>query len=179
METLSKFYYHKAKIAAWAVFFSIASLLLVAFGIFCFMRWDLGFMFTDWKGYVMLGVYGFITLSIIYDMVDYILKLGKAYSSIPAFGVGSHRFVIYDRHGLETSIPFDDCERVRFKSEFKFRGAPPALKLIIVCRDKAKQSGKKRIEIPLDELNQNQSHIERQLKEAFSRLPITVFSHAD
>ncbi|MBQ9218969.1 MAG: hypothetical protein IJ160_12490 [Muribaculaceae bacterium] len=168
METLSKFYYHKAKIAAWAVFFSIASLLLVAFGIFCFVRWDLGFMFTDWKGYMMLGVYGFITLSIIYDMVDYILKLGKAYSGIPAFGVGSLRFVIYDRHGMETSIPFDDCERVRFKSEFKFRGAPPALKLIIVYRDKARQSDKTRIEIPLDELNQSQSLIERQLKEAFS-----------
>ena len=65
METLSKFYYHKAKIAAWAVFFSIASLLLVAFGVFCFVHWDLGFMFTDWKGYMMLGVYGFITLSLI------------------------------------------------------------------------------------------------------------------
>ena len=168
METLSKFYYHKAKIAAWAVLFSIASLLLVAFGVFCFVHWDLSFMFTDWKGYMILGVYGFFTLSFIYDAVDSSLKLGKAYSGIPAIGVDSYRFVIYDRHGLETSIPFEDCERVRFKSEFKFRGAPPTIKLIIVYRDKAKQSSKTRIEIPLDELNQSQSQIERQLKEAYN-----------
>ena len=168
METVSKFYYRKAKAAAWTVFFSIASLLLVAFGVFCFVHWDLGFMFTEWKGYVILGVYGFITLSIIYDMVDSIVKLGKAYSGIPAFGVGAHRFVTYDRHGLETSIPFEDCERVRIKSEFKYRGAPPALKLIIVYRDKANPSaGKTRVEIPLDELDQAQQLIADQLMEMY------------
>lgn len=67
--------------------------------VFCFTRWDLGFMFSDWKGYLMIGVYGIITLSIIYATFDSFLKLGKANHGIPAFSIAADRFIVYDKHG--------------------------------------------------------------------------------
>lgn len=167
METLSKYYYRKGKIIIKVVAYSIMSVLLVAFGVFCFTRWDLSFMFTDWKGYMMLGVYGLFTLGIIYSTVDAFVKMSKANRAIPAFGVGPDRFIVYDKHGLETSILFEDCERVRFKTEHKYRGAPPTLKLIIVYHDKVDSSSKIRIEIPLDELDQTERQIDRQLKKVY------------
>ena len=167
METLAKYYYRKGKMTAKVVCYSIASIFLVALGVFCFTHWDLSFMFTDWKGYLMIGVYGLFTLGIIYSTVDAFMKLGKANRGIPAFGVGPDRFIIYDTNGLETSILFEDCERVRFKSEFKYRGAPPALKFIIVYHDKTDPLSNTRVEIPLDELDQTQHEIDRQLKKVY------------
>ena len=167
METISTYYYRKGKIGIQTVAYCIASVLLVALGIFCFSHWDLGFLFSDWKGYLMIGGYGIITLSIIYATFDSFLKLGKANHGIPAFSVADDRFIVYDKHGLETSILFEDCEKVRFKKEIKYRGAQPTLKLIIVYRDKTDLSGNTRIEIPLDELDHTQRQIDRQLKKVY------------
>ena len=167
METISTYYYRKGKIGIQTVAYCIASVLLVALGIFCFSHWDLGFLFSDWKGYLMIGGYGIITLSIIYATFDSFLKLGKANHGIPAFSVADDRFIVYDKHGLETAILFEDCEKVRFKKEIKYRGAQPTLKLIIVYRDKTDLSGNRRIEIPLDELDHTQRQIDRQLKKVY------------
>ena len=169
MEIISTYYYRKGKIGAQTIAYSIGSVLLVALGVFCFTRWNLDFLFTDWKGYVILGVYGIFTLAILYATFDSLLKLGKANHGIPAFSVGPDRFIVYDKHGLATSILFEDCEQVRFKTEIKYRGAQPTLKLIIHYRDKTDLSdtGNTRIEIPLDELDHTQRQIDRQLKKVY------------
>ena len=147
--------------------YTVVSVLLVAFGVFCFEHWDLSFMFTDWKGYVMLGVYGLVTLGMILSAVDAFRKMTKANRGIPAFGIGPDRFVVFDKDGLSTTIPFEDCERVRFKSEFTYRGAPPSLTLIIVYHDKADPQTSERVEIPFNELDRPQREIDRQLKKVY------------
>ena len=167
MEIISTYYYRKGKVGIQTVAYCIASVLLVALGVFCITRWDLSFLFTDWKGYVLLGAYGIITLSILYATFDSFLKLGKANHGIPAFSVCPDRFVVYDKHGLATSILFEDCKQVRFKKEIKYRGAQPTLKLIILYDDKTDLSGNTRIEIPLDELDHTQRQIDRQLKKVY------------
>ena len=58
MEIISTYYYRKGKVGIQTVAYCIASVLLVALGVFCITRWDLSFLFTDWKGYVMLGMNG-------------------------------------------------------------------------------------------------------------------------
>ena len=168
-QLLHEYYYRKGKVVAKAVAYTIVSALLVALGVFCFKRWDLSFMFTDWKGYMMLGVYGLVTLGMILSAVDAFRKTAKANRGIPAFGVGPDRFVVYDKDGLSTTILFEDCERVRFKSEFRYRGAPPSLTLIIVYHDKSDPQTSERVEIPLNELDCSLREIDRQLKKVYQK----------
>ena len=168
METLlHQYFYHKGKITAKAVIYSIVSALAVAFGVFCYVRWEMDFLFTDWKGYVILIVYGVLTLGMILSAVEAFKKLGKANRGIPAFGVGPDCFVLYDSAGLATAIPFERCERVRFKSEYRYRGAAPRLTLIITHHDQAAPDASTCAEIPLYELDRPQREIDRQLKKVY------------
>lgn len=170
MEKLQhQYHYSKRAVIAKALFNSVLAAALLALGVFCFVHWDLGFMFTDWKGYLMLGVYGLLTLGLILSVWEGFQKIVKAGRGIPAFGVGADRFEIYDRTGLPTIIAFEDCERVRFKREIHFRGAPATLTLIIVYRDAADPQTTKRIEIPLNELDRSQRDIDRELKKIYHR----------
>ena len=169
MQTLSKYHYRKLKVTVKAVAYSLATVSLVGLGVFCFTRWDLSFMFTHWKGYVMLGMYSVITFIIIYATAEACMKLYKAYNGIPALGVGSDRFVLYDRHGLERSITFDDCHKVRIKKEFRYRMSTLTFKLIITYCDKSDPSlGKTRVEISLDELDQPQDIIAHRLMSVYN-----------
>ena len=168
METqLNEYYYNKGKVTAKAVTYTVVSVLLVAFGVFCFVHWELGFMFSDWKGWVMIGVYGLVTLGCILSAAEDFKKVVKAGRGIPAFGAGPDCFVVYDKHGLATKIPFDDCERVRFKLEHWLHASIHILTLIVVYHDNAVPPGTKRIEIPLNELDTPQREIDRRLKKIY------------
>ena len=163
-----QYYYHKGKVIAKAVAYSFLSAVLVALGVFCFVHWELGFLFSDWKGYLMLGVYGLITLGSILSTIELFRKSSMASRGIPAFGVGADCFVVYDRAGLSTAIAFEDCERVRFKRETHYRGSLHTLTLIIVYHDKADAQGTKRVEINLSELDRPQRVVDRELKKVYN-----------
>lgn len=169
MEILHQYHYHKGKIIAKAVFNTLLSLLLVGFAVFSFVHWELTFMFEDWKGYVILVLYGLITLGMILSAFQSFQKLSKAYSSIPAFAVGADGFVTYDIHGLPTTIPFDNCERVRFKTNIKYRGAPPTLTLIVKYYTKYDQDTTQRFEVDLSELDRPQNEIDHQLHSIYKK----------
>ena len=168
MKPLSdQFFYNKGKVIAKLVVNTIVSVLLVTLGVYCFNRWELGFLFHDWKGYVILGVYGLFTLGMILSAVESFRKSSKANSGIPAFGVGPECFVVYDKRGLATEIPFEDCERVRFKLDYWLHGSIHILTLIIVYRNNDPSPGTERVEILLNELDRPADEIERCLKKIY------------
>ena len=169
MEILHQYHYHKGKIIAKAVFNTLLSLLLVGFAVFSFVHWELSFMFEEWKGYVILGVYGLFTLGMILSAFQSFQKVSKAYSSIPAFAVGADGFVTYDIHGLPTTIPFDNCEHVRFKTNYWFRGMPPTLTLIVKYHTKYDQDATLRLEVDLSELDRPQKEIDKQLHHIYKK----------
>ena len=53
MPIIHQYYYRKGKATAKAIIYIIVSVLLVALAVFCYIRWDLWFMFTEWRGYVI------------------------------------------------------------------------------------------------------------------------------
>ena len=168
METqLNEYYYNKAKVTAKAITYSVVSALLVALGVFCFVHWELEFMFHDWRGWVMIGVYAMFTLGCILSVVENFRKVAKASRGIPAFGVGADCFIVYDKHGLATRVPFERCERVRFKLEHWLHASIHILTLIVVYHNDAVPPGTKRFEIPLNELDRPQREIDRQLKKIY------------
>ena len=168
MELLHQYYFHKGKITAKAIAYAFLSVLFVGIGVFCFVHWDLSFMFTDWKGYMMIAVYGLITLGTILSTIDLFRKISKAYRGIPALAVGADFFVLYDRHGLATTIPFEDCERVRFKKTYKHR-AFSTLKLIILYHSKAEPMNTNNVEFELSELDRPQREIDKQLNNVYKK----------
>lgn len=169
MEILHSYYYHKGKAIAKALFNTILSLLLVGFAVFCFVHWELTFMFEDWKGYLILGIYGLITLGVILSAVQSFQQVARARRGIPAFAVGADGFVTYDSHGLTTTIPFAHCERVRFKSSIKYRGAPPTLTLIVKYHTKDNLDTTQRFEVDLSELDRPQNEIDHQLHNIYKK----------
>ena len=168
METqLNEYFYNKAKVTAKAITYTAVSALLVALGVFCFVHWELEFMFHDWKGWVMIGVYALFTLGCILSVVENFRKVVKANRGIPAFGAGPDCFVIYDKHGLATRVPFERCERVRFKLEHWLHASIHILTLIVVYHNDAVPSVTERFEIPLNELDRPQRDVDRQLKKIY------------
>lgn len=167
MEILHRYYYHKGKVIAKAVAYTLLSVLLVSFGVYSYVHWELSFLFSDWKGYVIMGVYGLITLGTILSTIDLFRKVGKACRAIPAFAVGADGFVTYDQAGLETSIPFEDCERVRFKRTIRYRGALPMLTLIIHYHTKAEPDATSSVEFDLSEFDQPQKEVDKQLNKVY------------
>ncbi len=164
---LNEYYYNKGKVTAKAVIYAVVSTLMVALGLFCFLHWDLWFMFHDWKGWVMMGVYGLLTLGFILSATENCRKTAKANRGIPAFGVAADCFIVYDKNGLATKIPFKDCVRVRFKLEHWLRASIHILTLVIVYRNHATPPDTEQIEIPLNELDKPQREIDRKLKKIY------------
>ena len=124
-------------------------------------------MFSDWHGYVILGVYGLMTLAVILSAVESFRKVAKARQDIPAFAVGADGFVFYDTDGLATTIPFADCEQVRFKTTLQFR--MPTLKLIVKYHEKKDPESTLRFEVRLNELNRPVNEIDKQLKKVYQK----------
>ena len=167
MEILHRYYYRQGMAAAKAVVYAILSVVFVAFGVYSFIHWELSFMFHDWHGYVILIVYGLVTLGVILSAVESFRKAVKARQDIPAFAVGADFFVFYDNDGLPTTIPFADCEQVRFKTTLQFR--VPTLRLIVKYHEKNDPDNTLRFEVGLSELNRPIKEIDKQLKKVYQK----------
>ena len=167
MEILHQYYYRKGLATTKAVAYVILSVALVALGVFCFAHWDLSFLFDDWHGYVIIIVYGLITLGTILSTVENFRRTAKARHGIPAFAVGADFFVFYDNDGLATTIPFADCEQVRFKTVLEFR--IPTLKFIVKYHEKKDPESTLRFEVSLSELNCSVKEIDKQLKKVYQK----------
>lgn len=164
MQTTHQYYYHKGKAVAKAVVYTILSVLLVAFAIFSYFHWELSFMFSEWQGYVIIVPYFLITLGIILSVFENYRKASMSGRGIPAFAVGDDNFVVYDK-GLANVIPFEDCDKVRFKRTYsRIRGTQ--LFLIIKYHDKLQTSST--FEVDLSELDRPQSEIDKQMKKIYN-----------
>ena len=169
MQTTQQYYYRQGKATTKAVIYTILSVLLVAFAVFSFVHWELSFMFSDWKGWLIIGIYALITLGTILSTVINYRKIAKANQNVPALAVATDRFIIYDSAGLPTMIPYEDCEQVKVKSVFRYRGAPPTLKLDIKYHVKTNPDNALTVEIDLSELDRPQNEVDKQLKKAYKK----------
>ena len=167
MEILHQYYYRRGLAATKAVFFTILSVLFVAFGVYSFIQWDLSFMFHDWHGYVILIVYGIMTLAVILSSIESFRKAAKTRNDIPAFAVGADFFVFYGADGSATTVPFADCEQVRFKTVLRYR--IPTLKLIVKYHEQKDPETTLRYEVGLSELNRPVNEIDKQLKSVYKK----------
>ena len=164
MQTTHQYYYHKGKAVAKAVVYTILSVLLVAFAIFSYFHWELSFMLSQWQGYVIIVPYFLITLGIILSVFENYKKAGMSGRGIPAFAVGDDNFVVYDK-GLAHVIPFEQCDKVKFKSSYS-RISGTQLTLIIKYHDSMENTSTFRV--ALSELDRPQSEIEKQLKKIYN-----------
>ncbi len=167
MEILHQYYYRQGLAATKAVFYTILSVVLVAFGVYSFIHWELSFMFHDWHGYVILIVYGLTALAMVLSAIESFRKAAKTGHGIPAFAVGADCFVFYDKDGLATTIPFADCEQVRFKTTLQFR--VPTLRLIVKYHERTDPENTLRFEVGLSELNRPVKEIDKQLKSVYKK----------
>lgn len=164
IQTTHQYYYHKGKAVAKAIIYTILSVLLVAFAVFSYFHWELSFMFSEWQGYVIIIPYFLITLGIILSVFENFKKASMTSRCIPAFAVGDDNFVIYDK-GLANVIPFEDCDKVRFKRTYsRIRGTQ--LFLIIKYHDKMETPSS--FEVDLSELDRPQSETDKQLKKIYN-----------
>lgn len=165
MQITYQYYYRKGKATVKTVVYIILSVLLVAFAAFSYVHWELSFMLTDWHGYVLIIPYFLITLGIILSVFENFKKASKTNRGIPAFAVGEDCFVLYDNAGMANMIPFEDCDKVRFKRTYsRIRGTQ--LYLIIKYHDKMDNPSS--FEVELGELDRPQSEIDKQLKKIYN-----------
>ena len=167
MEILHQYYYRQGVAVTKAVFYTILSVIFVALGVYSFIHWDLSFMFHDWHGYVILIVYGMMTLAVILSAIESFRKTAKTRHDIPAFAVGADFFVFYDNDGMATTIHFADCEQVRFKTTLQFR--VPMLKLIVKYHERKDPENTLRFEVVLGELDRPVNEIDKQLKSVYRK----------
>ena len=165
MQIIHQYYYRQGKATTKAVIYTILSVLLVAFAVFSFVHWELSFMFTDWHGYVLIIPSFLITLGIILSVFENFKKASKTNRGIPAFAVGEDSFVFYDNTGMANVIPFEDCDKVRFKRTYsRIRGT----QLYLIIRHHDKMDVPSTFEVDLSELDQPQSVIDKQLKKIYN-----------
>ena len=174
MEILHQYFYRKWKVVMKAVVYSLLSVIFVAFGAFAYIHWEMAFLFTDWHGYVILIVYGLFTIAMILSAVEAFRKLAKLNRGIPAFAVGPDRFIVYDSNGLANPILFEDCDRVRFKRQYHFRGSVITLTLVISYHSKNDSIANENVEIKLSELDQPQDTIDKQLNKIYRQFKKTA-----
>lgn len=168
MQYTHQYYYHRGKLVTRTVLHILLVVVLVALAVFCFMRWDLSFMFTEWQGYVILVPYFLITLGVILTIFNNFRKLSMTARGIPALAVDDEHFVFMDKSGLATVVHFEDCDRVRFKSTYS-RICGKQLKLSIKYHSKADPLVTTSVELDLTELDQSQFTIEKQLKKVYHK----------
>ena len=167
MEILHQYYYRRGLAATKAVFFTILSVAFVAFGVYSFIHWELSFMFHDWHGYVILIVYGLMTLAVILSAIESFRKAAKTRHDIPAFAVGADFFVFYGNDGSATKVPFADYEQVRFKTVLRYR--IPTLKFIVKYHEQKDPENTLRYEVGLSELDRPVNEIDKQLKKVYQK----------
>lgn len=167
MEIIHQYYYRKWKVVTEAVINTILSVLLVAIAVFSFIHWELNFLFSEWKGYVIMVFYLLITLGIILSAFAAFKKISKVNRGIPAFAVGEGHFVLFDNDGIANTILFEDCDNVRFKRSYR-RHRGVRLTLIIKYHNKIDPLNTSRVEINLNELDHPQKEIDKQLKKIYN-----------
>ena len=106
MQSVYQYFYHQGKVGGKLLLYITISGILIGLGVFCFTRWDLTFMFTEWRGYVLLVPYFLITLGNVLSIFIAIGKIRKTIKQIPALAVGNDQFFIFDNNGLRSSYPF-------------------------------------------------------------------------
>ena len=165
MPIIHQYYYRKGKAAIKAVIFTVLSVLLVAFAIYSYFHWEMSFLFSEWQGWVIVGVYSLMTLGMILSAFENFKKKKKSNLGVPAFAVGDEHFVFYDNTGMANVVPFADCESVRFKRTYS-RYTGTRLILVIKYHDKMETSST--FEVDLSELDRPQSEIDKQLKKIYN-----------
>lgn len=153
--------------ASKAMIYTILSVVLVAFAVYGVIHWELSFLFSDWHGYVILIVFGVMTLAMILSAVESFRKATKARRGIPAFAVGADCIIFYDKDGLATTIPFADCEQVRFKTTLQF--SVPTLRLIVKYHERKDPENTLCFEVGFSELDRPPKEIDRQLKNVYRK----------
>ena len=68
---------------------------------------------------------------------------------------------------MATTIPFADCEQVRFKTTLQFR--VPMLKLIVKYHERKDPENTLRFEVVLGELDRPVNEIDKQLKSVYRK----------
>lgn len=169
MELFHQYYYSKGKVVTKAVLYTLLSAVLVGIAVIMHVQVGLSYLFTEWQGWVIAIVYSLITLGVILSAVENYGKAGMAFRGVPAFGVGADHFVVFNARGLATKIPFEDCEQVRFKTTYHYRGLPATLTLIIHYRDKFATEENSKVEIKLAELDRPQHEIDKQLNKVYKQ----------
>ncbi len=169
MQSVYQYFYHQGKVGGKLLLYITISGILIGLGVFCFTRWDLTFMFTEWRGYVLLVPYFLITLGNVLSIFIAIGKIRKTIKQIPALAVGNDHFIVFDNNGLSTEIPFEDCDKVKFKSNYYFRGGLITHTLIVKYHTKADPDSKASFEVNLSELNLPQHKVEKELKTVFNQ----------
>lgn len=177
MEILHQYYYRQGLAATKAVIYTILSVVLVAFAVYSFIHWELSFMFHDWHGYVILSVYGLMTLAVILSAIESFRKVAKTRHCVPAFAVGADFFVIYGNDGSATTIPFADCEQVRFKTVLRFR--IPTLNLIVKYHEKTDPENTLSLDVELSELDRPVNEIDKQLKSVYRKYKKASSDHEE
>ena len=166
MQITYQYYYHKGKAMAKTVIYTILSVLLVAFAVFSYIHWEMSFLFSEWQGYVIVGVYSLITLGIILSVFENYKKVSKANRGIPAFAVGDEHFVLFDNSGIANVLPFEDCDKVRFKSTYsRYTGT----RLTLIIKYHGKMETPSTFEVELSELDHPQREIDKQLKKVYNK----------
>lgn len=166
MTVLQHYYYRRGKLIAKAVGLVCLATLFLAIGLYAELAWDLSFLFTDWKGYVILIVYGLVTLGTVLACVETFAKLRKAGNGVPALTVADDRFVTYDTHALPQTFLFDDCERINVKRSYHRTGTDYTL--VVTYEDPADRALTQHLEIDLNELDRPVAEIEKTVRKAFN-----------
>jgi len=169
MEILHQYYYRKGSVVTKAVFNTFLSIVFIALGAFFYVHWEMSFLFSDWKGWVIVVIYGLITIGTILSAIGAFRKISKVTQRIPAFAVCADRLIVYDKHGLPNEIHFEDCDGVRIKRDIRYRGAPPTLTLIVKYHDKMDVDNTNSLEIDLSELDCPDTEIDRQLHKVYRK----------
>lgn len=169
MELLHQYYYSKGKVVTKAVLYTLLSALLVGLVVIMYLQVGLSYLFTEWQGWVIAVVYSLFTLGVMLSAVGNFGKVRMAFRGVPAFGVGTDHFVVFNARGLATRIPFEDCEQVRFKTTHHYRGLPSTLTLIIRYHDKFAADATSKVEINLAELDRPQHEIDHQLNKVYKQ----------
>ena len=168
MELLHQYYYSKGKVVTKAILYTLLSALLVGPAVIMHMQVGLSYLFTEWQGWVIAIVYSLFTLGVMLSAVENYGKAGMAFRGVPAFGVGADHFVVFNARGA-TKIPFEECEQVRFKTTYHYRGLPATLTLIIIYHDKFASDSTSKVEIKLSELDRPQHEIDQQLNKVYKQ----------
>lgn len=158
---MQQYYYRKGKVAWKAVGYTLLSAFLVLLGVFMVTKWDMSFMFSNWKGYVMMIVYFLMTLGSILSAIESFGKWSKSRGGVPAFVLGDDRFLLYDKRGMQHTVSFADCTSVNVKHKNYSRHTHTYdYELVIVYSNRATQGKSTRTVILLNELDRPKSEIE-------------------